>query len=144
MAIDLREALVSQAASSIVVVHANGAPPRSPQRPDAYRATSRVTARNIAGAEATPATLFLSSLHHPQLRLQMPLGLRIERENGHVMAWSDDLEEIGYGPTLGAAVEDFQRTVVELYESLHDAQDHLGPDMERLWRVLQLHIGERE
>ena len=142
MAIDLREALVSQAASSIVV-HANGAPPRSPHRPDAYRATSRVTARTIAGAEATPAVLTLASLHHPRLRLQIPLSLRIERENGHVTAWSDDLEEIGYGPTLGAALDDFQRTVVELYESLHAAQELLGPDMARLWRVMQLHIGER-
>lgn len=143
MAIDLSEALVSQAASSIVV-HANGGLPRSPYRPDAYRTTSRVAAGTIADAEATPAALTLASLHHPRLRLQVPLDLRIEREHEHVTVWSDDLEEIGYGPTLGAAIEDFQRTIVELHESLHASQERLGPDMARLWRMLQQHVSERQ
>jgi hypothetical protein len=69
--------------------------------------------------------------------------LRVERENEHVTVWSDDLEEIGYGPTLGAALDDFQQTVVELHESLHAVQERLGPDMTRLWRVMQRHLGER-
>ena len=142
MAIDLREALVSQAGSSIVV-HANEGSSPSPRPNSAYRTTNRVTVRGSTSAEATPAVLTLASLHHPRLRLRTPLSLRIERENEHVTAWSDDLEEIGYGPTLGAAIEDLQRTIVELYESLHAEQERLGPDMARLWGVVQQRVSER-
>lgn len=94
-------------------------------------------------ATATPSILTLGSLHHPRLRLRAPLTLRIERENEHVTAWNHDLEEIGYGSTLVGAVEDFQRTVIELYESLQAEQERLGSDMARLWRKVQQHVDER-
>lgn len=91
---------------------------------------------------ATPPELLLGSLPHPWLRLRAPLRLRVEREGEQVTVWSDDLEELGFGPHLTAAVADFQQTVVELYLTLRqDARAaRLGPAMRQLWDTLQQFI----
>ncbi len=92
---------------------------------------------------ATPDRLLLGGLRHPRLRLYRPVSLTVEREDEHVTVWSDLLEEIGYGPHLTAAVEDFQETVSELYFSLKAEQERLGPEMRRLWEMLQGMVDER-
>jgi len=85
----------------------------------------------------TPPLLLLSSLPHPQMRLRVPLRLRVEREGDLVSVWNEEVEELGYGPHLTAAVEDFQQTVVELYTSLRQDRERLGPALQVLWNRLE-------
>lgn len=92
---------------------------------------------------ATPVRLRIGAVRHPRLRLSQPISLTVERDGEHVTVWSDALEEIGYGPHLTAAVEDFQDTVAELYFSLRGEGGRLGPEMRRLWETLQDVVGER-
>lgn len=90
-------------------------------------------------SSATPDRVSIGTLPHPRLRLRAPLRVEVRRENGEVGVWSPDLEELGIGPHLSAAVEDFQRSVVELYlELVVEAEhDRLGPGMAALWQRLQ-------
>jgi len=52
---------------------------------------------------------------------------------------------MGYGPNLGAAIEDFQQTLIELFLTLEaDAKENrLGAGMEQLWERLQHVIAQR-
>jgi hypothetical protein len=90
-----------------------------------------------------PAEYVVNTLDHPSLGLCQPLRLRVEQENEFVTVWNEDLEELGYGTDLLAAVADFQDTVTELYCTLRDEQAQLGPAMARLWRQIQLLVEER-
>ncbi len=142
MAMNLNEALVIQTGNGALVSvdQVNSAPVRPGP---AQMRTSRVKVSQNAATSATPGTLVLGSLRHPQLRLRSSLPLRVEREHDFVTVWNDALEELGYGPYLTVAVEDFQKTVVELYFSLRSDQSRLGPEMARLWQKLQERIEER-
>jgi hypothetical protein len=94
-------------------------------------------------AGAIPAELTIETLGDPRLHLRTPLRVTVEREGEHVTVWQPELEELGYGPDLAAAVEDFQQTVVELYGTLRAEQGRLGPEMVRLWTYLDQHVEER-
>lgn len=93
---------------------------------------------------ATPSTLLLGMLPHPQLRLRVPLELEVERADDTITVWNEKLQELGYGTYLTAAVEDFQQAVTELYLTLSSEQDRLGPAMAELWQQLQDYIEYRQ
>ena len=94
---------------------------------------------------ATPREISLGNLSHPSLRLRSPLRLDVSRDGDSVGVWSPELEEMGYGPNLGAAIEDFQQTLIELFLTLEaDAKENrLGAGMEQLWERLQHVIAQR-
>ena len=92
---------------------------------------------------STPPVIVLGAIPSPDLRLRKPIRLEVQREEGEVGVWSEDLEEFGYGSYLTAAIEDFQQTIIELYHTLEDEQDRLGPGMVELWNRLQLFLEHR-
>ncbi len=92
---------------------------------------------------ATSDEILLRTLARPHLLLVRPIRLVIERENERVTAWSPELEEIGYGPDLGGALEDFQLTLAELYDTLSSEKDRLGPEMVNLWKMVQTMVKVR-
>lgn len=94
-------------------------------------------------APSTPSTIMVGTLPSPSIRLRRPLDLRVEKENEFITVWNEELEELGYGPNLAAAVEDFQQTLLELYRTLQAEQGNLGPEMQALWRRLSEYIEER-
>ena len=95
-----------------------------------------VPASAVIAESATPREVILGTLPHPRLRLLAPIRLQVQREDGSVTVWAEDLEEVGYGPDLGAAIQDFQQTLIELYTTLDREHDRLGPGMAQLWRRL--------
>jgi hypothetical protein len=109
-------------------------PAESTTRPPARKPSPDLTAPS-----ATPDEVLIAGLPFAALRLRSPLRLEVQREDDQVAVWSPDLEEMGFGPHLGAAIEDFQQTIVELYAALEDeaAADRLGPGMVDLWQRLQ-------
>ena len=84
-----------------------------------------------------PGVLPIATLPHSQLRLRRPLLVNVLVEGKIVGVWSEELEELGTGPHLSAAIADFQRSVVELYLSLEANQDRIGGELAALWQRLQ-------
>jgi hypothetical protein len=84
-----------------------------------------------------PGVLSIATLPHSQLRLRRPLPVDVLAEGENVGVWSEELEELGTGPHLSAAIDDFQRSVVELYLSLETDQDRIGGEIAALWQRLQ-------
>ena len=94
--------------------------------------------------DALPVTFRIGMLPHPKLRLRAPIEVTVGRDDDLVTVWSEALDEVGYGTHLTAAVEDFQRTIVELYWELNANAARLGPAMADVWTALGLLVEERE
>jgi len=91
--------------------------------------------RGSTSTFSEPSSVSVATLPHPRLRLLSPLQVRVERADNMVIVWNESLEQLGYGPSLSDAVEDFQMTVIEEYESLQNTK-HRGPGPESEWRQL--------
>jgi len=104
---------------------------RKPLLPPAYL-NSTVYLRS-----ATPKKARLGSLNHPFLYLKKPIPLSIEREGDWVVASHSELEEFGFGENFSAAIEDFRQTLIELFLTLESGKKTLGPELKRLWTILQ-------
>ncbi len=96
-----------------------------------------------APAPATPSEVLLGTVNHPLLRLRIPVPLEVRRESDYVGVWSDELEQLGTGIHLTAALIDIQRTLVEAFLVLESEADHLSPAMQKTWRALSAYIERR-
>lgn len=94
-------------------------------------------------ASALPGIVKVGSLLDPRLRLRVPLTVEVHQEDGLLSVWQPDLDEFGSGEFLGDALEDFQHTVADLYFTLRDNVDKLGPLMQRHWEFARRVIEER-
>lgn len=47
-----------------------------------------------------------------------------------------ELNEFGYGDNFSEAIQDLQEAIAELYLTLEDEQEQLGPDLASVWAVL--------
>jgi hypothetical protein len=82
------------------------------------------------------AVLF-GAMSDPMIRVKSPIPLRISREGDTVAVFSPDLEEFGYGRTLSDALDDFAKTVRELYLSLSARQESLSDYLQGVLEKLQ-------
>lgn len=82
------------------------------------------------------AVLF-GAISDPMIRVKSPIPLRISREGDTVAVFSSDLEEFGYGPTLSDALDDFAKTVCELYLSLSPRREKLSEYLQGVFEKLQ-------
>lgn len=88
-------------------------------------------------AVVVPDEILLGSLRDARLRVRSPLQVRFAKEGQHVIAEAVGLGEFGFGKNPSEALVDLQRAVVELYLTLEQEQDRLGPDLQRTWLKLQ-------
>ncbi|RKY41824.1 MAG: hypothetical protein DRP81_08080 [Candidatus Omnitrophota bacterium] len=93
--------------------------------------------------QATPQRFTISTLLDDRLILQMPIEVEIERENETYIAKCGVFEEFGYGDDPMTSVIDLQQTLAELYWTLKEEQNRLGPYLIRIWNRLQEVIVER-
>jgi len=80
--------------------------------------------------------LLLYSLRHPHLRLRNPIAAFLEDDGAQIIASAYDLDLFGYGETEGEALDDLRRTIVDLYVSLKESADTLGPLSQQVWEYL--------
>ena len=66
-----------------------------------------------------------------------PLRVRFRVEDGSVGTQAEEIDELGFGPNHTEALTDLQHTLAELYFALEEEQRRLGPDLERVWKILQ-------
>jgi hypothetical protein len=89
---------------------------------------------------AIPQTVLFGGLHHPALRMRRAIPLRTETvETGGVSVVWDEGNEFGFGDTFGAAMEDFARTISELFIELGEAPN-LSQDLAAIRDKLSAYI----
>ena len=84
----------------------------------------------------------IGSLLDVRLRMRRVITLVLQREDEFYIAKYDELNEFGYGHSPIDAIQDFRRTLGELYWSLRDPQKSLGPDLASTWELLSAFIYE--
>lgn len=104
--------------------------------------TSAVKDKISSIGPALPETMLLGALRDPRLRLIAPLTVTFEYENDDIVAYSEELEEFGFGTHLTEAIADLQATIAELYFTLKEENNRLGPELIRTWDGLRQKIKE--
>lgn len=97
---------------------------------------------NTATLEAElPATVRLNSLTDDRLRVKEPIEVVIFRDDeGFILAEAVELNEFGYGDDAAEAFAELQYAVGDLYFSLEEDKDRLGPGLQKVWETLQVKI----
>ena len=57
-------------------------------------------------------------------------------EEGKHVVEAPELNEFGFGENLPVALSDLQAAIAELYLTLEEEQERLGPDLSSVWDVL--------
>ena len=78
----------------------------------------------------------LDTLRDGRLRVVEPIEAIPMLEAGEHVLEAPELNEFGFGDTLSEALADLQAAIVELYFTLEEDQDRLGPDLSSVWDVL--------
>ena len=94
-------------------------------------------------AKALPATVMLGFLRDGRLRVRAAIEVAILEADGQIIAEAEELNEFGSGDNLTEAIIDLQHAIAELYFSLEEDKDRLGPGLEKVWAVLQGKIEKR-
>lgn len=90
-----------------------------------------------------PDQILLGSLRNGRLRVKTPIMVKCRQEDQHVIAEAVEFDEFGFGKNLSEAVSDLQHAIAELYFTLDQEQDRLGPDLQQVWTKLQQAIIRR-
>lgn len=90
-----------------------------------------------------PSRIRFGALRNRGLRIIAPIPVELERKGSTVVARWDEIEEFGYGRNISEAIEDFSRTVEELFLSLNERKGDLGPDLQSVREVLCRYIASR-
>ena len=87
-----------------------------------------------------PEPFTLGSLRDGRLRVVEPVVEPIEAkpmlEGGKHVVEAPELNEFGFDDNLSEALSDLQAAIAELYFTLEDEQERLGPDLSSVWVVL--------
>lgn len=120
-------------------------PPLEHQAVEVKPGEGRVTLTLIIGAPPQIRnTLELGTLRHPALRVVDAFGVVFAMEDGSAHAHAEEIDEFGFGESYSEALVDLQRTIAELYLTLEEDQERLGPDLARVWSVLQTKVRRRD
>jgi hypothetical protein len=85
---------------------------------------------------AVPDRLLLGSLQDAHVRLIEDIPLSVQRDDTAISVTWDAVGELGYGATLSEAIDDFRRSVIELFLELREREDALGPDLRNVLDIL--------
>ena len=80
--------------------------------------------------------MFLYSLRHPLLRLRNPIAVSLVYDGTQSIAAAYDLDVFGYGETDGEALDDLRCVINDLYFTLKNNSNALGPLPQRVWEYL--------
>ena len=80
--------------------------------------------------------LALGALRDGRLRVVMPIAVEQTTEGGKYVVESPELNEFGFGDNLSEAIADLQAAIAELYFTLDEERERLGPDLVQVWSAL--------
>jgi hypothetical protein len=110
------------------------------------RATSRkllhLSPTAVEPSTVTPTEIMIGSLRDGRLRVMQPIRVKFSKDGAGFIAEAIDLNEFGFGGNQSEAVADLQHAIAELYFSLRDERNRLGPDLRRVWKKVDRAIIE--
>jgi hypothetical protein len=77
-----------------------------------------------------PREILFGAVVDRRFHFRKPMTLSVYREGESYIAYSADLQEFGQGDDVGEALDDFSKTLCELYFSLEGTKDRLAPDLQ--------------
>lgn len=94
----------------------------------------------MVGAAGRPDRMLLGTLGHRGFRVVTAIPVSLCLDGDMVVAVWQEIDEFGSGAHASSACEDLGHTLVELYQSLEADQSRLGPDLKRVWGLLQEYV----
>lgn len=87
----------------------------------------------------------LDPLTDPRLRLRVreSIAVKVLEESGQIIAAAEELNEYGSGDSQAEAITELQYAIADLYFSLEEDKDRLGPGLQKVWDILQVKIEQR-
>lgn len=85
----------------------------------------------------------VDSLGDPRLSVKAPFHVEVHRDDDGVTLHDPDTDIFGTGEHELAALEDFQAATVELFLTLEDDRNGLGPALRETLRLLETKIQKR-
>src|SRR5262249_22198512 len=96
----------------------------------APRSNSPVYVERTKTPRRPPSRVEFGVIRNRNLRIVVPIPLELERKGDTVVARWDQIAEFGYGRNISEAVEDFGKTIEELFLTLNDRSGKLGDDLQ--------------
>lgn len=90
-------------------------------------------------------TFCVATLSSQRLTLRVPVDLDVARtpDGWWSVCYAPWHHIWGEGDSLTAAVQDWGRSVRELYDYLRQHREHLGPYLAEVWRLMDAGIADR-
>jgi hypothetical protein len=90
--------------------------------------------------QVVPSSFLLGTLRHRRFRVTKAIPVEVTRDGETLVFCAVPIEEYGYGANFAEAVEDLQRTIVELFTGLQRDEARLGPDLRRVHARLRAFV----
>lgn len=90
-----------------------------------------------------PTRVLLGTLSDLGFRAVKPIPVKLETQDGSVVACWPEVDEFGIGESMSSACAELGHTLAELYRSLETEESKLGPDLRRVWTILKEYISRR-
>lgn len=128
------------------LTHAHLTPPgRTVAGAESKEASARpedgVVIRRVQGDR--PEKLLFGAIQDPTVRIKMPISVSVSVHDGAVVVHAEDLNEFGYGDSLSSALADLGKTLAELFHSLQNDRDRLGPELTKVHETLLSYVERR-
>jgi len=91
-----------------------------------------------------PPFVYFGTIHDPRLQIIHGIPVDIRREGDTYIASWEEAEEFGYGTDRFAALDDFSRTITQLFVTLDREEDTLGPGLVETLTLLRQYLQFRE
>jgi len=91
-------------------------------------------------ASARPNSVLLGTVADRRLRVRKAIPLDVSAEEGNVIVSWGATDEFACGASMGDAIEEFSKTIGELFFDLNDQSIPLGRDLARVRDILNEHI----
>lgn len=104
----------------------------------------RIAFRRPGKAPARPGHVLFGATVHPKIRVLKPMPVDISRRSDGYVAQFKQVAEFGCGDTLSSALDDLGKTIAELFLTLTEQRQSLGPDMKRVHANLSRYVALRE
>ncbi len=84
-----------------------------------------------------PEDILFGAVLDRRLRVKKPIPVTISKDESGVVVSSSELEDFGCGANISEALDDFAKTLAELYFSLKENADRLGDDLKQQFTRLR-------
>ncbi len=108
-----------------------------------YSKESQNIKENMASPLFMPDVILIGSLRDRRLKIKKPIKVSFSQSGNTVIAEAEEFNEFGFGNNKTEALNDLQRTVIELFLTLEEDENRIGKDLQFLREKLHNYISLR-